>query len=89
MEFTKNALSNLRQHDAKQLVLQDPFVKEVIDYWTIINYRDENLDFESAYIWYNSLITIEHKPFFYKSWFNAGRTEGRRSPQEGRQFHFL
>ena len=64
-------LSNLQQHDAKQLVIQDLFMK-VIGYWTIINYCDENLEFESAYIWYNSLITIEKKLFFYNSWFNAG-----------------
>ena len=65
-------LSNLQQRDAKQLVIQDPFVKEVIEYWTTINYCEKNLEFESAFIWYNSLITIEKKPFFYQSWFNAG-----------------
>ena len=65
-------LSNLQQRDAKQLVMQDPFVKEVIEYWTTINYCEKNLEFESAFIWHNSLITIEKKPFFYQSWFNAG-----------------
>ena len=65
-------LSNLQQLDTKQLVIQDPFVIEVIEYWTIINYCEENLEFESAYIWHNSLIAIEKKPFFYQSWFNAG-----------------
>ena len=64
-------LSNLQQLDTKQLVIQDRFVKEVIEYWTIINYCEENLEFESAYIWHNSLITIEKKPFFYQSWFIA------------------
>ena len=34
-------LSNLQQRDAKKLVIQDPFVKEVIEYWTIINYCEE------------------------------------------------
>ena len=57
-------LSNLQQRDAKQLVIQDPFVKEVIEYWTTINYCEKNLEFESAFIWHNSLITIEKKPFF-------------------------
>ena len=64
-------LSNLQQLDTKQLVIQDPFVKEVIEYWTVINYCEENLEFESPYIWHNSLITIEKKPFFYQSWFIA------------------
>ena len=66
-------LSNLQQRDAKQLVIQDPFVKEVIEYWTTIHYCEKNLEFESAFIWHNSLITIEKKPFFFhQSWFNAG-----------------
>ena len=65
-------LSNLQQRRAKQLVKQDPFVKEAIEYWTIINYCEKNLEFESAYIWHNSLVAIEKKPFFYQSWFNAG-----------------
>ena len=58
--------------NAKQLVIQDPFVKQVIDCWTTINYREKNLKSESAFIWHNSLITIEKKPFFYQSWFNTG-----------------
>ena len=50
--------SNLQERDAKQLVIQDPFVKEVIEYWTITNYREKNLEFELAYIRHNALITI-------------------------------
>ena len=65
-------LGNLKQRDAKQLVIQDPFVKEVIECWSTINYREKNLKFESAFIWHNSLITIEKKPIFYQSWSNAG-----------------
>ena len=33
-------LSNLQQRNAKQVVIQDPLVKEVIEYLTIINYCD-------------------------------------------------
>ena len=55
----------------RKLVIQDPFVKEVIEFWTTINYREKNVKFELAFIWYNSLITIAKKPFFYQSWFNA------------------
>ena len=40
-------LSNLQQRDAKLLAIQDPFVKEVIEYWTTINYCEKNLEFES------------------------------------------
>ena len=42
------------------------------EYWTTLNYKDNNLDFTSAKIWHNSLIRIENKPIFYKSWFTAG-----------------
>lgn len=43
-----------------------------MEYWTTLNYKDNNLDFTSAQIWHNSLIRIENKPIFYKSWFTAG-----------------
>ena len=65
-------LSNLQQRNAKQVFIQDPFVKEVIEYLTILNYCEKNLECEATYIWHNSLITLEKKPFFCLSWFNAG-----------------
>ena len=43
-----------------------------MEYWTTLSYNDNNLDFTSAQIWHNSLIRIENKPIFYKSWFIAG-----------------
>ena len=54
------------------LNLRDPFLPEIIEYWTTLNYKDNNQDFTSAQIWHNSLVRIENKPIFYKSWFNAG-----------------
>ena len=47
------------------------FLKEIVEYWFNLNYSEKNPVFESTCIWYNSLITIEMKPFFYKSWFKG------------------
>ena len=69
--------SNLKQQDSTLLNLKDPFLKEIIQYWTKFNYKDDNLDFASTYIWYNSHIRIENRPFFYRSWLSAGIKEIR------------
>ena len=69
--------SNLKRQDVPLLNLTDPFLTEIVEYWSTLNYRDENLDFFSTQIWQNSLIRIENGPFFYKSWFNAGVKEIR------------
>ena len=47
------------------------FLKEIVEYWFNLNYSEKNPVFESTCIWYNSLITIEMQPFFYKSWFKG------------------
>ena len=39
--------SNLKQQDSALLNLKDPFLKEIIQYWTKFNYKDDNLDFAS------------------------------------------
>ena len=67
--------SNLKRQDVPLLNLTDPFLTEIVEYWSTLNYRDKNLDFFSTQIWHNSLIRIE--PFFYKSRFNAGVKEFR------------
>ena len=65
-------LYTVKQKDASRLKIKDPFLKEIVEYWSNLNYNEENPIFESTCIWHNSLITIEKKPFFYKSWFKAG-----------------
>ena len=67
--------SNLKQQDSTLLNLKDPFLKEIMQYWTKFNHKDDNLDFASTYIWYNSHIRIENRPFFYRSWLSAGIKE--------------
>ena len=78
--------SNMKQQDSTLLNLKDPFLKEIVQYWTKFNYKDVNLDFDSTYIWYNSKtitsiiwynphIRIVNRPFFYRSWWSAGIKE--------------
>ena len=78
--------SNLKQHDSTLLNLKDPFLKEIIQYWTKFNYKDDNLDFASTYIWYNSHIRIENRSFFYRSWLSAGIKEIRDLLDNGQNF---
>ena len=54
--------SNLKQQDSTLLNVKDR---------TKFNYKDNNLDFTSTYIWYDSHIRIENRPFFYRSWLSA------------------
>ena len=66
-------LCKLKQKDASHLKIRDFFLKEIVEYWSNSNYS-ENPVFQSTYacILHNSLITMEKKPFFNKSWFKAG-----------------
>ena len=50
--------SNLKWQDVPLLNLTDSFLTEIIEYWSTLNYRDENLDFFSTQIWHNSLIRM-------------------------------
>ena len=64
---------NLNSEDVPLLKLHNTFIEEIVQIWSHINYTaDEEQDFGNSCIWYNSLIRIDHCPFFYKSWFDAG-----------------
>ena len=64
---------NLNSEDVPLLKLHNAFIEEIVQIWSHINYTaDEEQDFGNSCIWYNSLIRIDHRPFFYKSWFDAG-----------------
>ena len=65
-------LCNLKQKDASQLKIKDSFLKEIVEHCSNLNYSEKNTLFKSTCIWHHSLITIEKKPFFYKSWFKTG-----------------
>ena len=68
-------LSNLKPQDVPQLNLRDPFLREIIEHWTNLNYREENRDFNSIDLWHNALIIIANRPIFYTSWLKAGVKE--------------
>ena len=57
-----SVLSNLKPQDVPQLNLRDPFLREILEHWTTLNYREKNLDFNSMGIWHNSLIRIGNRP---------------------------
>ena len=63
---------NLTLEDVHLLNLSDPLLVEIIEYWSTLNYRDEDSNFNSTHIWHNSLIRIDDRPLFYKSWFQEG-----------------
>ena len=59
-------LSNLEPQDVPQLNLRDPFLtflREILEHWTTLNFREKNLDFNSMGVWHNSLVRIENRPF--------------------------
>ena len=68
---------NLKRQDTPLLDFKEPFLREIVEHWTIINFREKNQDFNSSCIWHNSLIRIESRPFFYRTWFSAGIEEVR------------
>ena len=81
-------LSKLKAQDVNlQLNLRDPFLREIIEHWTTLNYIEKNVDFNSKGIWHNSLIRIENRPFFYPSWHKARVKEVRDLLNQARSGH--
>ena len=52
-------------------------MREIIEHWTDLSYKEKHLDFNVMGIWHNSLIRIENRPFFYTSWLKKGVKEDR------------
>ena len=70
---------NMSKRDASNYInLSDPFIKEVHETWTEINFENtiNSLEqFRQQYLWQNSLIKIENKPIYLNKWFkNRNRT---------------
>ena len=63
---------NLKKQDIPLLDIREPFLREITEQWTNRNFTEKNPDFNSSCIRHNSLIRIESRPFFYRTWFNAG-----------------
>ena len=58
--------ANLKRQDTPLLNISDPFLAETVEYWSTLNYSEDNLNFPSSQIWLNSLTRIDNKPFFYQ-----------------------
>ena len=69
---------NLNKKDTSAIKISDPFIKEVMEIWSEVNFEQaivtEDHFFRSS-LWYNSLIRIENKPVFYKEWHTKGVTK--------------
>ena len=59
---------NLKIDDIPFLQLEDPFSKELIEIWSNVSFKKELNNFSQMPIWYNSLIRINNKPFYYRNW---------------------
>ena len=54
---------NLKKQDIPLFDIREPFLREITEQCTNINFTEKNPDFNSSCIWYNSLI---------RTWFKAG-----------------
>ena len=63
---------NLNPDDVASLGIEEPFTKELIETWSRLNFKKQLSNFGETPIWYNSLIRINNKPIYYRSWFLAG-----------------
>ena len=66
---------NLNKKDTSAIKISDPFIKEVMDIWSEVNFEQavvaEDHFFQSS-LWYNSLIRIESKPVFLERMAHQG-----------------
>ena len=67
---------NLKKEDLNRYFkISDVFLHEILEIWCDLNYKDHLTSlkhFSSQTLWNNSLIRIDRKPIFYKSWFTKG-----------------
>ena len=54
----------------KQRILY--LTKELIETWSLLNFKKQLSNFGETPIWYNSLIRIDNKPIHYRNWSTAG-----------------
>ena len=69
--------SNIKENDTDQLKIKSLFLKEIVQAWAKINYKDVNPEEENIskqILWNNSNIKRNGRLFFYNSWYNRGIT---------------
>ena len=50
---------NLKRQDTPLLDIREPFLREIVQHWTIINFRQKKRDFNSSCIWHFKLKSSE------------------------------
>ena len=63
---------NLYSDDVDSMRIEEPFTKELIETWSLMNFKTHFSNFGETPIWYNSLIRIDNKPIHYCNWSSAG-----------------
>ena len=63
---------NLNSDDVASLGIKEPFTKELVETWSLLNFKKQPSNFGEIPIWYNSLIRIDNKPIHYRNWSSAG-----------------
>ena len=63
---------NLNSDDVASLRIEEPFTKELIETWSLLNFKKQLSNFGETPVWYNSLISIDNKPIHYRNWSLAG-----------------
>jgi len=68
---------NLNKKDlSSHFYVADTFIKEILKIWTEVNYDDSAVrstdHLLSSNLWNNSLIRVENKPIYYRSWSAKG-----------------
>ena len=66
---------NLKQDDLPKYGFSDLFIMEILQIWSEVNFNPSvtSLDhYLSSSLWHNSLIKIDNRPIFYKSWYAKG-----------------
>ena len=63
---------NLNSDDIDPLGIEEPFTKELIETWSLMNFKKHFFNFGETPIWYNSVIRIYNKPIHYCNWSLAG-----------------
>ena len=69
---------NLNSDDVDSLGIEEPFTKQLIETWSLLNFKTP--------IWYKSLIRIDNKPIPYCNWSSAGVYRVRDLLGEDSQF---
>ena len=66
---------NLKQDDLTKYGFSDLFTMEILQIWSEVSFNPcvTSIDhFLSSSLWHNSLIKIDNRPVFYKSWYAKG-----------------